>query len=256
MEFAVCSYNVRHQTLDDGPNQWQHRRDAVFELLRTVSPDIIGLQESTGKQQRDIEHNLNYQWHGVADEPGSGKHNPIGVGSRFSCQAEDAEWLSPTPAVQSTGWDAAYPRVLTQLILSDEVTERSLAVYNVHFDHKGPKSRKQSARQIRDRIASLPTETEAIVLGDFNCLPGSTPYEILTADSDERQLQDTRAVASKSKGPTTTVTDFTSLDPDRRLDHVFVTPGLSTEVHWINDFTADDRYPSDHLPVVVQLSFI
>lgn len=255
MGLVVCSYNVRHRVLDDGPHKWQHRRDSVFEILRTVSPDIIGLQESTGKQQRDIERALEYQWYGVADEPGSGEHNPIGVGSRFVSQASDTEWLSATPAVQSVGWDAAYPRVLTHVSLTDTTTERSLVIYNAHFDHKGPEARKQSARQIRKRIASLPADTEAIVLGDFNCQPASPPYEVLAADSGERQLQDARTVASKVTGPTTTVTDFTTLDLGRRLDYVFVTSGLSIESYSVNDFTADGRYPSDHLPVVVQFAF-
>lgn len=255
MGFVVCSYNVRHQVLDDRPHKWQHRRDDVFKLLRTVSPDIIGLQESTGTQQRDIQQALACRWYGVADEPGSGEHNPIGVESRFVSQTADTEWLSASPAVQSVGWDAAYPRVLTQVSLTDTTTERSLAVYNAHFDHKGPEARKQSARLIRERIASLPAETEAVVLGDLNCQPDSPPYDILTADSGKRQLRDARSAASRITGPTTTVTDFTALDPGRRLDHVFTTSGFSIESYSINDFTADGRYPSDHLPVVVRLAF-
>lgn len=255
MGFVVCSYNVRHQVLDDGPDQWRHRREDVYDLLGTVSPDIIGLQESTGDQQHDIEQALDYQWFGVADEPGSGEHNPVGIGSRFATHDAQTEWLSPTPAIQSVGWDAAYPRVLTRVLVEDTQTDRSLAVYNAHLDHKGPEARKRSAERIRERIASLPAETEAVVLGDFNCRPGSQPYETLSADSGKRQLQDARAVAAAVEGPTTTVTDFKTLDTGRRLDHVFVTSGLSVNSYWIDDYTADDRYPSDHLPVVVRVCF-
>ncbi len=254
MGFVVSSYNVRHQVLDDGPDRWRHRCDAVFDRLRAASPDIVGLQESTGEQQGDIERALDYQWYGVADEPGSGEHNPVGVGSRFVTRDAQTEWLSPTPAVESAGWDAAYPRVLTQVLLDDTSTDRSLAVYNTHFDHEGPEARRQSARRVRERLASLPPGTDAVVLGDLNCRPGSQPYETLSADG-ERRLRDTRAAATTVEGPATTVTDFETLDSGRRLDHVFVTSGLSVDSYRVDDSSAGGRYPSDHLPVVVRVRF-
>jgi len=255
MGFVVASYNVRHRVLDDGPDRWHSRRDAVFDLLRDISPAILGLQESTGQQQRDIERALDRRWYGVADEPGSGEHNPVGVGPRFVTRADHTEWLSPTPAVESVGWDGAYPRVLTRVLLEDTQTDRSLAVYNAHFDHEGPEARTRSAQRVRERLASLPADTDAVVLGDFNCRPGSQPYGILSADGGQRRLQDACAVAATVDGPTTTVTDLETLDPGRRLDHVFVTPGLSVDAYRIDDSSADGRYPSDHLPVVVRLRF-
>jgi endonuclease/exonuclease/phosphatase family metal-dependent hydrolase len=256
MGFVVLSYNVRHQVLDDGPNRWRRRRDAVVDRLRAVSPDIIGLQESAGAQQRDIERALDYRWYGVTEDLESGEHNPIGIGPRFVAHDAHTTWLSPTPDVQSVGWDGAYPRVLTQGLLEDTGTGRSLAVYNTHFDHKGPEARTRSARRIRERVDSLPADTDAVVLGDFNCCPGSKPYGILSAADGRRRLRDARTVAATVDGPTTTVTDFEALDPDRRLDHVFVTPGLSVESYRIDGHTADGRYPSDHLPVVAEVRFV
>jgi endonuclease/exonuclease/phosphatase family metal-dependent hydrolase len=256
MEFVVCSYNVRHRMLDDGRDAWARRRDAVTGLLRSFSPDVLGLQESTGTQQRDIERALDrYRWHGVADDPGSGEHNPIGAGGRFVPRAKRTEWLSPTPDEQSVGWDAAYPRVLTRVLLTDTLTDRSLAVYNTHFDHRGRVARRHSARLVRERITSLPAATEAVVLGDFNCRPGTRPYEILLGNECERPLRDTRTAAATTDGPATTVTDFEALDPGRRLDHVLVTPGLSVDTYRAHDRTVNGRYPSDHLPIVARLRF-
>ncbi len=254
MAFTVVSYNVRHRVLDDGLDAWRHRRNAVFDYIRSAAPDILGLQESTGEQQQDVSQALTYEWHGVATEPGSGEHTPIGVGSRFAVTESGTEWLSPTPAVESVGWDAEYPRVLTNVLLEDQHTGRSLAVFNTHLDHKGPKSRTRSARQIRERIASLPAGTEAVVLGDFNCQPGSPPYNILT-NGGERRLRDSRATAGTVEGPATTITDFTALDHGRRLDHVFTTSGLSVDFYRTTEYTVDGRYPSDHLPVAAGLHF-
>lgn len=259
--FAVLTYNIRHRALDDGPNAWANRREAAAETIRALSPAVLALQESTGTQQADVERALPaYEYHGVADDPGSGEHNPIGVGRRFSTVGTDTEWLSETPTERSTGWDAAYPRVLTTVRLEDE-RGRRLAVYNAHFDHRGPRAREQSARLIRRRIDALPVETEAVVLGDLNCRPGSAPYRVLSgaeaADTGptSRSLRDARRVADTADGPDTTVTDFEAPDPGRVLDHVFVTPGLAVETHRIDDRTVEGRYPSDHLPVVAGLRF-
>jgi endonuclease/exonuclease/phosphatase family metal-dependent hydrolase len=252
MEFVAVSYNVRHRVLDDDRDAWERRCDGVFDVLRSHTPEIVGLQESTGSQQRAIEAALgSYRWYGVAEEPGSGEHNPVGVGGRFVSQDQHTEWLSETPAEQS----AAYPRVLTRVLLEDTRTERSLAVYNAHFDHKGKTAREQSARRIRDRVGSLPADTEALVLGDFNCRPDTRPYDILSADGNGRTLRDARDVATTVEGPVSTVSDFETLDPGRRLDYAFVTAGLVVDSYRADDRVVDGRYPSDHLPVAVTLRF-
>ena len=246
--FVALSYNIRHAVLDDGKDAWPRRRDAVFDLLEALGPDVLGLQESTGDQHADVEQRLSdYEWAGVADDPGSGEHNPVGVTGRFSRQGAETACV---------GWDASYARVVTQLRLQDTVTGREFAVLNTHFDHQGPTARAESARLLRGRVDSL--GCEAVVLGDFNTRPGSQPYTILTGGSGDydRPLADARARAGTVEGPETTVTDFASPDPGRELDHVFVTDGLSVDRYQVYDRVREGgRYPSDHLPVVAALRF-
>ncbi len=254
--FVAVSYNIRHAVLDEGKDAWPRRRDAVFDLLEALGPDVLGLQESTGDQHADVERRLpDYEWAGVADDPGSGEHNPVGVTGRFSPQSVETVWLSETPSVAgSVGWDASYARVVTQLRLRDTATGREFAVLNTHFDHQGPTARTESARLLRERVDGL--GCEAVVLGDFNARPGSQPYTVLTNDSDDydRPLTDARARAATVEGPETTVTDFASPDPGRELDHVFVTDGLSVDRYRVCDrVRGNGRYPSDHLPVLVRL---
>lgn len=254
--FAAVSYNIRHATLDDGRDAWPRRRDAVFDLLGDLEPEVLGLQESTGDQHTEVEQWLSgYEWAGVADDPGSGEHNPIGVGARFSLEEAETAWLSETPAVSgSVGWDASFARVVTQLRIRDTVTGRDLAVLNTHFDHKGPTARTESARLLRERVDAL--DCEAVVLGDFNARPGSRPHAILTGDGYDRPLADARARAATVDGPETTVTDFQSPDSGRELDHVFVTGGLAVDRYRVCDRVREDgRYPSDHLPVIAWLRF-
>ena len=254
--FGVVSYNIRHATLDEGRDEWPHRKAAVFELLGDLDPDVLGLQESTGDQHAEVQRRLpGYEWAGVADDPGSGEHNPIGVRDRFALQEAETAWLSETPAVAgSVGWDASFARVVTQLRLRDTATGRELAVLNTHFDHEGPTARAESARLLRERVDVLDCET--VVLGDFNARPGSRPHSVLTGDGYDRPLADARTRAGTVEGPETTVTDFESPDPGRELDHVFVTGGLAVDRYRVCDRAREDgRYPSDHLPIVVRVRF-
>lgn len=254
--FAAVSYNIRHAILDEGRNAWSRRKGAVFDLLDDLDPDVLGLQESTGDQHAEVQRQLSgYEWAGVADDPGSGEHNPVGVRDRFVLQETETAWLSETPAVPgSVGWDASFARVVTQLRLRDTATGRELAVLNTHFDHEGPTARAESARLLRERVDAL--DCAAVVLGDFNARPGSRPYDVLTGDGYDRPLADARARAGTVEGPETTVTDFESPDPGRQLDHVFVTGGLAVDRYRVCDRGREDgRYPSDHLPLFVRVRF-
>jgi endonuclease/exonuclease/phosphatase family metal-dependent hydrolase len=249
------SYNVRHAILDEGQNAWMNRRKAVIKVIQSYEPAILGLQESTGTQHKSIQEALsNYEWVGMADNPGSGEHNPIGYTTRFDLEDTDTIWLSETPNTpKSIGWDANYPRVLTTAMLRDRKVEQSLTVFNTHFDHRGSEARRQSARLIRKQIDTIP-HRQTIVVGDFNCSNGDTPYEMLTDDKFKRTVVDARYVAHKIHGPKTTLSDFTALCPDRRVDHIFVNSDFTVCRYVVCTHTdRDDRYPSDHLPVIVDI---
>ena len=251
----VVTYNVRHAVLDDGQDAWDRRRDGVVERLRASDPDVIALQECAGEQQKELAAALSpYEWVGVAETPGSGEHNPVGIGPRLSLADATTDWLSESGDTGSVGWDAAYPRVLTTTLLEDRQTGCALAVYNTHFDHVGTRARAESARLLRERIDALSADRPAIAVGDFNAEPGSETYEGLLNSEFRRQLVDARRVASRVSGPETTLTDFDDLRSGRRVDHVFLTRACEVRGYAIDATTADGRFPSDHLPVVVDVS--
>jgi endonuclease/exonuclease/phosphatase family metal-dependent hydrolase len=253
---TIQTYNVRHAVLDDGVNAWQRRLDGVVSRIESATPDVLGLQECEPRQHADLAADLStYEWRGVADDPASGANNPVAAGSRLEvCSAETA-WLSESGDIGSVGWDAAYARVLTSARLQDPSAGRDFVVCNTHLDHVGRRARMESATLLRERIDALPDGCPAVVMGDFNTEPGEDVYERLRSGDFQRPLVDARHAASTTVGPETTFTDFTSLQVGRWLDHVFVTPNIDVECYTVDDQAVDGRYPSDHLPVAVDLSF-
>ncbi len=249
---TIVTYNVRHAGLDDGPDGWPERRAAVLDLIRALDPDVLALQECAGDQHADVAAGLPHlDWIGGAGEPGSGEHNPMGYGPRLALREGGTSWLSVSGEPGSVGWDADYPRVLTTAHLSDRAADHPVTVFNAHLSHVGPRARRESAALIRERVADCDGGA-AVAVGDFNTEPGDPAYERVL---EGRTLVDARAVAETASGPMTTLTEYTALRPNRRIDHVLVTPAVAVRRYAIDDTTVDGRYPSDHLPVVVEVTY-
>ncbi|PSQ26047.1 endonuclease [Halobacteriales archaeon QS_9_67_15] len=256
----VLTYNVRRDVASDGEFDWAARRDAVAGTLRFHRPDVVGLQEPLEHQFQDVREALpEYEWVGKSRsrEEGAGEFCPVGYRrNRFECVGADTVWLSQTPDEPgSTGWDGAYPRIATWARLTDRRSGGSLLALNTHLDHEGPQARREGARVIRDRVDSLREGAPAVVAGDLNCLAGEDPHRVLAgADDGDSPLTDAReASAHPPHGPSTTRTNFESLLPDRQIDHVFVADCDVEGYGVAADVVDDGWFPSDHLPVVVDL---
>ena len=90
-----------------------------------------------------------------------------------------------------------------------------------------------------------------MLVGDFNCLPESEPYKEI--ESGE-QLRDAYRLTEKRTGPNSTWSGFRAVVPNRRIDYVFVNKTTLVNSHLIDPQKVNGRFPSDHLPVIVNLS--
>lgn len=258
----VMSYNVRYDNPSDDRYVWRRRRDEVANVIRFHRPDLVGLQEALHDQLRDLRERLpDYEWlqAGRADSEteNAGEYAAIGYdAARFNLEGEWTLWLSETRDPGTTGWDAMLPRLVRYVKLREYETGIGFYFFNTHFDHAGERARVESADLLHSRIDEVPPDTPVVVTGDFNARATDPAYERLTGEDDRRRLFDTHVAANHGHhGPETSVTDFTSLVPDRKIDHVFVTGDVEVLLHGTcSDTYGDGLYPSDHLPVVVDLS--
>ncbi|WP_137285329.1 endonuclease/exonuclease/phosphatase family protein [Halorussus salinisoli] len=255
------SYNVRVAFPGEDRDRWERRKESVSSTIYFHRPDIVGLQEPTDRQLSDLRERLpGYRWIGVGRRDGEtdGEYCPIGYRpNRFDLENHATFWLSASPDEPgSIGWDAAYPRLATQVELRDIETDARIRVFNTHFDHEGEMAREESARLLRRRINSTGRQP-TVVTGDFNCVADSAPYRILTdSSSNARRLVDAMNAAERPHhGPRATYTDFDSPSSGRKIDHVFVTPDVQVRQHaTCADTRPDGRFPSDHLPLVADVA--
>jgi endonuclease/exonuclease/phosphatase family metal-dependent hydrolase len=255
----VMSFNARVHVPEDGKDTWPDRAEGVVRLVRYHAPDVVCFQELAPHQYDFVREELDgYDWIGAGrrDGTGNGEHVPVGVDpDRLRVTDHETFWCSETPDDPgSVGWDATYPRIVTRVSLTDTdtATTDTLHVANTHFDHEGAQARAESARIVRDRLAGLDGPT--VLLGDFNCEPDSEPYRRLVGDEpDSPGFDDARHLSREGcLGPEHTFHEFTG-DPTIQIDHVFVRDCAVVRHATLADRIDDDRYPSDHFPLVADL---
>lgn len=256
----VMTFNIRYDTKSDGENAWPHRKDWVAEIIREQRPDVIGLQEVLGHQLKDLEQRLSeYASHGAGRDDGkeAGEHVPLLYKKeRFEVLDRGHFWLSETPeAPGSKSWDTSITRMTSWLKLKDKATAKTLLVANTHFDHKGKQARTESAKLLLERLAKLAGDAPVVLTGDFNTLPDSEPYAILTGKGAASTwiLTDTRRASKQEpEGPNSTWNAFRRVMPEQQIDFIF-TRGLTTQSHAILVTERDGKFASDHLPVMTEL---
>lgn len=249
----VMSFNVRYGTASDGDNAWEHRRELVFTTIRDHAPDVLGLQEVLDWQLDELHAALDdYEYVGFGRDDGkrAGEFAPILYNKRTFRLVEGGQvWLSETPSEPgSVGWDAVLPRVVTWAELAYRKSpQNTILVFNTHFDHAGETARLESARLIR-RMVEVHGGEPVILTGDFNCTPGSRPFDVLTEDRGNlTELRDTLAVVEGEDSGT--YHGFTGRPTGGRIDWILCNRRFVVLEAGIVRQSAHGRYPSDHFPV-------
>jgi endonuclease/exonuclease/phosphatase family metal-dependent hydrolase len=172
------------------------------------------------------------------------KHN------KFEILSDSTFWLSKTPnAPGSKDWDAMITRLVTTTRLKDKKTKTVYTMINTHFDHVGAEARKQSAMMLKDYVKSSGADMPVIITGDFNCTPTDEPYLVMVEKS-QPQLID----SAPENTPGTFCNFEVNSMPCRTIDYIFHTTHWMSSSHQVITDNDGRYYPSDHLPVLVELS--
>ncbi|MEG2100057.1 MAG: endonuclease/exonuclease/phosphatase family protein [Flavobacterium sp.] len=252
----IMTYNIRLNVASDGENAWPNRKDYFMSQVQFYSPDIFGVQEATPSQVIDIASGMpKYSKFGIGrEEGGTGEACTIYYKKdRFKLQDSNTFWLSETPNVVSRGWDAACNRVCTYGLFTDLKTKKTFYVFNLHLDHMGEVARVKGVQVVLDKIKAINTKKYPVFLmGDFNSEPNTPQITEI-----KKVMDDTRD-ASKEKpfGPSGTFNNFKHNEPVTLLiDYIFISKnsGLTVQKHAVLSDSKDLKYPSDHLPVLIEV---
>ena len=259
---SIMSFNIRYGTAKDGDNHWSLRKDMLFDVVRERDADLVGLQEALAFQIDEL----------IAAVPG---YAVIGVGrddaakagefsailfrrDRFRVADAGTFWFSDTPEVPgSKTWGNNITRICTWARFIDR-DGRGFYHYNLHLDHESQPSRERSAALLRQRIDARAHPADPVVVtGDFNVGEKNPALSALTAPAAPGAaafLIDTFRVLHPDETVVGTFTGFkfgeTAGD---KIDYVLVQPGADVLSAEIVRISRNDRYPSDHFPVVARV---
>lgn len=250
---SLMSFNLRYDNSDDGKNAWTKRKLDLVNLIKNENPEILCIQEGLYHQLMFIQDELEgYSFTGVGREDAQTggeycaifyPYNKLRLNSTFTY------WLSPTPEVVSTGWDAALERIVTYAQFIDLSNGDTLNVFNTHFDHLGEKARQNSAELIIKLIKKHTGKNEKVILaGDFNTTPGTKPIEILNDFLSDAALVHSEGSSSEEG----TFNGFGETEIPPRIDYIFTKNVDVKKYEVIKTRRENELFISDHFPVLIR----
>lgn len=253
----IATYNIRYDNPADVQNPWKGRLPAIINLIQFHDFDLFGTQEALHHQVQDLQQGLgNYAYIGVGRDDGqeAGEYTAIYYKKdKFKLLKRGDFWLSPDISRPNKGWDAALPRICSWGQFQVKATGFSFYFFNVHFDHQGVEARRESTLLVLEQIRKIAGNAPAVLCGDFNFDQDHENYLLL---ANSGLLQDAYELSPLVYAPNGTYNGFDiSNSSGSRIDHIFLTPHFKVQKYGILTDSYQGKFPSDHLPVFVQLLF-
>ena len=250
------TFNIRYNNPGDSLNAWPLRKDILASQVLFHEVQLLGVQEALHGQIFDLKERLpNFKTIGIGRDGGEkGEYSAIFYDStRLQALGSATFWLSLTPeVVASKSWDAAITRIVTWARFRDRKTGKTFFAFNTHFDHIGKEARRESAKLLLQKVASIAGTTPAIITGDFNASPTDEPIRIIMDKRDPLHLTDTKEIsATPHYGPTGTFNGFGPKErDDQPIDYIFIKGPWKVKKHAALSQTWSGRFASDHFAVL------
>lgn len=251
---TVASYNIRYDNPHDGVNAWPNRKEQVKALIQFHDFDIFGTQEAMIGQIEGIAELQQYAWYGKGRDDGqhAGEHCAIFYKKdRFKLLESGDFWLSETPDKPTIGWDSKVnKRVCTWARFKDLKAKKEFYFISVHFDNIGAVARRESGKLMVSKIKEIAKDQPVICVGDLNSTPETEQVQnMLTILKDAREIS-----ALPPYGPVGTTNSFKFDAPMKnRIDYIFVSNQIDVLKYGALNDSYDQKYPSDHLPIVAHI---
>jgi len=264
----LMTYNLKFASPTFEPS-WEVRRDMQVDMIRQYDPDIIGTQEGLKEQIDYLMDKLpEYVVIGEGRKGGDNdEHMAIFFKrNKFRLREMQSFQLSKTPEVIGSGPEVN-PRMVTwaRFAFINRPAEgeaspypmnyrdhwentKEFYIFNTHYFNKRGQSlaRLNASKLIMDRINDLnrfgewKQERPIFLMGDFNCKPGSDPYNVFVNNKNS----ETRDLLKD------TISD------GNEIDWILYKGDVKVLKYEEVEYNIDGAYPSDHNPIYVEMEII
>ncbi|MFY0626810.1 MAG: endonuclease/exonuclease/phosphatase family protein [Reichenbachiella sp.] len=257
----LMTYNLKFASPTFKPT-WDERKDMQVNMIKQYNPDIIGTQEGLKEQIDYLAQKLpEYVVVGEGRQGGDDdEHMAIFIKKdKFRLRELQSYQLSETPDVIGSG-PTVNPRMVTWVRLAyvnppetDETKNyhedyrghwqntKEFYVFNTHFFNGNQEMARLSAAKLikkrmkkLDRFGHWSPVRPIFLMGDFNCKPGSPPYNVLTGGQNAF---------------------FDTIKNGDDIDWILYKGDLKVLKYEEVDYNQKGVYPSDHKPIYVEFTF-
>ena len=267
----VMSFNVRGAShMRDGINVWEQRAGMNVEAIKRYGPDLIGFQEFQNENLAVYERELTGYTRLLGPVYGTGVVEEFAAiffdPERFEELDAGGFWLSETPDEYSASWGNEVIRSANWAVLRCRRNGVAFLHVNTHLDHVSEPARVEGnrliLRQTKETLANH-GNPPTVVTGDFNCKPGTRPYDVFIEDG----FVDTFLAAGNEDAEDAYTFHafkgerFTPADTDKpvgRIDWILIRDDAGRMTVRSHEILRDGdeeagTYPSDHYPVLAEL---
>lgn len=249
----LATFNIRCP-VDASPNSWEERKERCRRIIQNNKLDIFGVQEAHLTQINDLLENTNYSFIGAgrSDFKNTGEFSAILYDkNRFEIIKSGTFGLSETPDIPGCkSWGAAYPRIATFGLFRDRISGKKFIYYNTHLDHVSSLARVNGIKLLLEHASENAKGLPLIITGDFNARPNSAVYKIANSI-----LKDSAIVSlTPHQGPLQSFNNYGKSKSKNPIDFIFVSEEFTVYSHKNDNTLINGMYPSDHFPVIAELS--
>ena len=239
-KIKILTYNIYHG--EEKYNRGKSNLKRVAAVINKYKPDFVVLQEVDSMTQRTASLNRGVKRELVKElATMTSMHGYFAKAIDYSEGGYGEGMLSKyiiKPVIHHLAAPAggeARALILVEHRLSNG---KKIILAGTHFCHEFEENRIAQAKEVVDII--MATDLPVIIGGDFNIIPESMPYKIITKKLDD--------VAAQFGQPALT---FPFVKPRVRLDYFFINKGNRWRI--LNVKVIDGEDASDHKPIFATL---
>lgn len=280
-----ATYNVRYTNAqtdgvlsDTGEKDWRERGAYVMQTIKDYDFDIVGMQEVTGlnckygktynlSQLNSLKEGLSDYSFFAYERDGNNdySYNVIAYKTdKYESLENGCFWLSATPDVASSGWDADYASIKRTCGWSKMKVKATGEIFYFAVTHcnYGPSlDGPNGAKVIVERLSAMAGDYPVVLVGDFNMRRADHPMayrEYVKYFNDAALTAEQSTCVPEDNGQIAwTTTEWTVANK--------ATSGSEFDFVFYHNMKAHNRYvitenygrsvnPSDHYPVMVQFT--
>ena len=241
MEIRVGTFNVLNTSC-----RYLERKPWIRQSIELMDCDILGVHEVNKDVISDLFDPLKYNLHTVDLPSPMQKDEPeFKIDGNSFIIKKDIQVLSSKSLTFSNNLRVAQ-------ILHVCKNQKEFIIANTHLDHLSDLVREQ---QLGELLSSLKLESiqTQIITGDFNFIPESKPYDLISPSfqSSHKQHHKKEAVLTF---PTGLLGDYADVNMYGCFDYIWIRGGVKAKyVEVLRECGQGSIWASDHYPVFADL---